>query len=62
MVRALALPRPVLAVGDGATDLAMRPAVDRFAAFTGFVRRKPVVDAADVEISSFDQLLATVLP
>ncbi|AHG89216.1 HAD-superfamily hydrolase, subfamily IB (PSPase-like) [Gemmatirosa kalamazoonensis] len=55
------LPRPALAVGDGATDLAMRPAVDAFAAFTGVVRREPVVRGADLEIASFDQLLETVL-
>jgi phosphoserine phosphatase len=53
--------RPALAVGDGATDLAMRPAVDAFAAFTGVVRRDPVVRGADHEIASFDQLLELVL-
>jgi len=62
VVRSLRLPRPVLAVGDGATDLAVRPAVDRFAVFTGFVRRKPVVARADAEFSSFAQLLEAVLP
>jgi len=60
VVEALALPRPVLAVGDGSTDAALRPAVDAFAAFTGFVRRDAVVRAADLEISSFDQLVETV--
>ena len=62
VVRALALPAPVLAVGDGATDLAMRPAVDGFAAYVGFVRRAPVVAAADFEIDSFTRLEALVLP
>jgi phosphoserine phosphatase len=57
VARSLDLPRPVLAVGDGATDAAMRPAVDAFAAFTGFVRREPVVRAADFVIPSFDSLL-----
>lgn len=61
VVRALALPRPILAVGDGATDAAMAPAVDTFAAFTGFVRRTAVVAAADVEVRSFDDLLELVL-
>jgi phosphoserine phosphatase len=61
VVRSLALPGRVLAVGDGATDLAMRPAVDAFAAFTGFVTRPPVVSLADVVITSFDQLVELVL-
>lgn len=39
--------RPILLIGDGATDLEARPAVDRFAAFAGVVRRDPVVAAAD---------------
>ena len=62
VVHALGLPAPVLAVGDGATDLAMRPAVDAFAAYVGFVRRAPVVAAADFEIDSFTRLEALVLP
>jgi phosphoserine phosphatase len=62
VVESLALPRPVLAVGDGATDAAVRPAVDAFAAFTGFVRRDAVVRAADFELSSFDELLETLTP
>jgi phosphoserine phosphatase len=61
VVRSLALPRRILAVGDGATDLAIRPAVDAFAAFTGFVRREPVVGPADVVIDSFAQLVELVL-
>jgi phosphoserine phosphatase len=61
VVLALALPRRTLAVGDGATDLAVRPAVDAFAAFTGFVSRPAVVSAADVVLSSFDQLTELVL-
>jgi phosphoserine phosphatase len=61
VAESLALPRRIIAVGDGATDLAMRPAVDAFAAFTGFVRRATVVDSADVVLSSFDQLLELVL-
>ncbi len=41
------LPRPVLMVGDGITDLEARPPADAFAAFTGVVVRAPVVAAAD---------------
>jgi soluble P-type ATPase len=62
VVERLALPGPVLAVGDGATDLAMRPAVAAFAAYTGFVRRAAVADAADFELASFQALAEAVLP
>ena len=61
VARSMHLPSRVLAVGDGATDLAMRPAVDAFAAFTGFVTRDPVVGSADFIITSFDQLMKLVL-
>jgi phosphoserine phosphatase len=61
IVRSLGLPRRVLAVGDGATDLAMRPDVDTFAAFIGFVRRASVVAAADLTLESFDQLVELAL-
>jgi len=61
VVRGLALGAPVLGVGDGATDLAMRPAVSAFGAFTGFARREPVVRGADFTIESFAQLEALVL-
>ena len=61
VVESLALPPRVLAVGDGATDLAIRPVVDAFAAFTGFVRRDAVIDDADFVVESFDQLLDLVL-
>lgn len=61
VAESLELPRRVLALGDGATDLAMRPAVDAFAAFTGFVRRGPVVAQADFVLESFDQLVELVL-
>lgn len=64
VLRALALPRPILAVGDGSTDLAMRTAgeADAFAAYTEFVCRTSVVAAADHVLTSFDELLAFVLP
>jgi phosphoserine phosphatase len=61
IVAALALPRPSLAVGDGATDAAMREATDAFAAFTAFVQRDPVVRAADYVVASFTQLTTLVL-
>ena len=61
VVEGLALPRRILAVGDGITDLAMRPAVDAFAAYTGFVRRAEVADIADLTIESFDQLVELIL-
>ena len=61
LVATLGLPRPTLAVGDGATDAAMRDAVDAFAAFIGFVRREKVVEEADYVITSFRQLTDLVL-
>lgn len=57
----LNLPRPSLAVGDGATDAAMRQAATAFAAFTGFVRREPVVQVADYVVTSFRELTDLVL-
>jgi phosphoglycolate phosphatase-like HAD superfamily hydrolase len=61
VVRGLGLAAPVLGVGDGATDLAMRPALAAFAAYVGFVRRESVAKAADFVIESFAQLEALVL-
>ncbi len=61
VVAALALPRPILGVGDGSTDLAMAPAVDVFAAFTGFVRRDAVVDGAALVLDSFAALIGHAL-
>jgi phosphoserine phosphatase len=61
LVASLGLPRRVLAVGDGATDLAIKPVADAFAAFTGFLRREPVVAGADVVLDSFEQLVELVL-
>ena len=62
VARGLALERPVLAVGDGNTDLALRGTVDTFAAFVGFVRREPVVREADVVVESFDEVMRLVDP
>jgi phosphoserine phosphatase len=50
------LPRPVLAVGDGATDAKLTGVVDCFAAFTGFARRPNVVAVADLDIPTFARL------
>jgi phosphoserine phosphatase len=61
VIQRLYLPRPLLVVGDGITDLAARPSADAFAAYTGFAYRQAVVRAADHELSSFDQLLRLVL-
>lgn len=55
-----AVPRPAMLVGDGVTDLEARPAVDAFVAFAGVVRRKDVVDHADLVIDG--PSLAPVLP
>lgn len=57
----LKLRRPSLAVGDGVTDAAMRESTNAFAAFTGFVRREPVVQAADYVVASFRELTDLVL-
>ena len=61
VVESLALRRPLLAVGDGSTDLAMRPVVDRFICFTGFVTREMVAQQADGTVGSFDELVGVVL-
>jgi phosphoserine phosphatase len=61
VVRKLALPRPILAVGDGATDAAMRPVVDSFVAFTAFQRRDRVVAASDREVRNFAELESIVV-
>lgn len=61
VAEALGLKRPVLAVGDGITDAEIRPVADAFAAFTGFVRREPVVAIADFTVASFAELERLVL-
>jgi HAD superfamily phosphoserine phosphatase-like hydrolase len=53
--------RPVLMVGDGATDLAARDVVDKFAAYTGFVSRDNVIERADFVLDSFAKLAQMVL-
>jgi len=61
VIEHLTLPRPILAVGDGSTDIAMRRAADAFAAYVGFARRENVVAAADLVIGSFTELAQVVL-
>lgn len=57
-----ALPRPILLVGDGATDLEARPAVDQFVAFAGVLRNDAVLDRADrvIHERSLDSIPALV--
>lgn len=58
-LKALALPGPVVMVGDGWTDAEVKQAgaADRFYAFTEIARRPPVVAVADGEAASMDELL-----
>jgi phosphoserine phosphatase len=62
VVEAMSLRRPVVAVGDASTDLAMRPAVDCFVCFTGFRHRDEIARQADEVVATFDDLLRIVLP
>src|SRR5919108_4181771 len=57
------LPRPIMLVGDGATDLEARPPADRFVAFAGVVERPLIVDAADdvVRVPSLAPVLVLAL-
>ena len=59
VLKALALPGPVVMVGDGWTDaeVKLQGAADRFHAFTEIVRRETVVAAADAEAPSMDEFL-----
>ena len=61
IVGALTLPAPVFALGDGITDAELKAVVQQFGAYVGVVRHEPVVAAADVVVSSFNQLPALVL-
>ena len=64
LVRALALPRPLLAIGDGITDLEIKTAgeADVFAAFAGFVRRPVICAQADHIVTSMTDVLPLVFP
>lgn len=44
------LPRPIMLVGDGMTDLEARPVIDRFVAFAGVIERAEVVAQADIVV------------
>jgi phosphoserine phosphatase len=48
-------------VGDGASDLEAKPAVDLFIGFGGVVRRPKVEENAAVYATSFDQVLSHLL-
>jgi phosphoserine phosphatase len=61
VVKQLELKGPTLAVGDGMTDCEIGPAVDGFAAYTGFVRRASVIKQADYVIEDFRELKELVL-
>lgn len=60
-VSQMRLKGPALAVGDGMTDCEIKPVVDSFAAFTGFMKREAVIQRADYVIENFDQLRKLVL-
>jgi HAD superfamily phosphoserine phosphatase-like hydrolase len=62
VLRVLGLPRPLLMVGDGATDAEARAEADAFCAFTGVVARDRVVRRADQVAADFATVLALVLP
>jgi phosphoserine phosphatase len=55
------LPRPLLHVGDGMTDAVVCHVADAFAAYTGFVRRHPVLTFSNFELTSFKELRDAVL-
>ena len=54
------LPRPIMLVGDGATDQEAQDVVDTFVAFAGVTVRPAVVAAADVVIR--ERSLAGIIP
>jgi len=59
VIAALNLKRPIVMVGDGWNDAEVKlaAAADRFYAYTEVVRRERVVDVADAEAPSMDELL-----
>lgn len=61
LVERLAPQRPILAVGDGITDAELKPVVDAFGAYVGFVRREETVQHADFILESFADLEDLVL-
>ena len=59
VIAALNLPHPIVMVGDGWNDAEVKLAgvADRFYAYTEIVRRPKVVEVADAEAPSMDELL-----
>jgi D-3-phosphoglycerate dehydrogenase len=59
VITAHAFPRPIVMVGDGWNDAEVKlaGAADRFYAYTEIVRRDRVVEVADAEAPSMDELL-----
>lgn len=45
--------RPIIMIGDGATDMQARPPADAFIGFGGIVVRKAVEEGADLFIKDF---------
>jgi len=64
LVAGLGLQRPIVAVGDGSTDLMIRSAgaADLFVAYFGFARRDAVVHEADFRCANYGALRALLLP
>jgi len=60
VVSGLDAARPLLAAGDGSTDLALRDVADTFVAYTGFVQRARVVDNSHFVAKSFDELTSII--
>jgi phosphoserine phosphatase len=58
--RGASLPRPLMLVGDGVTDLEARHVVDLFVGFAGAVAREAVLGGADLAVRAFS--LAPILP
>lgn len=61
VLETLGLPRPLLMVGDGATDVAARRVADAFCAFTGVAARPAVIAAADSVAADFSTIRQLVL-
>jgi phosphoserine phosphatase len=61
VARALGLPTPMLAVGDGMTDAELKGLTGHFVAFTGTITRERAVAAADAVIARFPDLFDYVM-
>ena len=64
VVGALALRRPLLAIGDGITDLEIKTAgeANAFAAYAGFIRRPAICAQADHIVTSMPDVFPLVFP